>query len=155
MLPRPTVGWYNDRNNFMPLCSGKMKGETQTLSGNIYLFPQWQTNCVHVMGGMLPSEAFVFENNTCVNSGPEVYSGKFPLSTAKTGGNRYFVAGGDHPNSVTNFPCSRCNWASWKASGQDVGSTVANGPPNASVMIGWGRDLLGIPTPAYASGSSD
>ena len=34
-------GWYHDSDNFMPLCSGKMKGEAQTLSGNVYMYPQW------------------------------------------------------------------------------------------------------------------
>ena len=39
-------GWYTDTDNFMPLCSGKMKGQAQTLSGNIYMYPQWGPQCM-------------------------------------------------------------------------------------------------------------
>jgi hypothetical protein len=39
-------GWYTDTENFMPLCSGKMKGQAQTLSGNVYMYPQWGPQCM-------------------------------------------------------------------------------------------------------------
>ena len=134
--------WYTDHNNYMPLCSGKMKGETQSLSGNVYLFPQWQGQCVHIIGGMDPSRAFQFHNNTCVNPMGEIYSGKFDTGTALTAGNRYYVPGG---TSAKGFPYNKGNWSDWQATGQDLGSTVFDAVPNASVMVGWGRSLLGLP----------
>lgn len=85
---------YDDRNNFMPLCSGKMKGQTQSLSGNVYLFPQWEGQCLHVIGGMSPGNPFFFHNNTCVNDKPAIFSGASPLDTLVSAGNTYYVPGG-------------------------------------------------------------
>ena len=68
-------GFYDDRNNFMPYCSGKMKGQKQRLEGNVYLYPEWGTQCVHVMGGMAGSyDPMVYVNNTCVARSAGIYS---------------------------------------------------------------------------------
>jgi hypothetical protein len=126
----------------MPLCSGKMKGETQSLSGNIYLYPTWEGQCMHVIGGMDPSRAFVFSNNTCVNPTGQIYSGAFPVASAITKSNTFYVPGG---TSSKSFPMSKGNWSAWQATGQDIGSVVHDTIPNSSVMVDWGRALLNIP----------
>jgi len=136
-------GWYNDRNNFMPLCSGKMKGQTQRLSGNIYLYPSWGSNCVHILPGMA-TPPFVFENNTCVDNKATIYSGCSTPADATIRNNKYFVPGGSTPSHIKGFPCDGGNWSAWQHT-QDQGSTISGEFPSVATMVGWGRDLLEIP----------
>jgi hypothetical protein len=142
-------GWYNDHHNFMPLCSGKMKGQAQTLSNNVYLYPNWGPQCMHMMGGMNPAgEPMYFVNNTCIAKSAEIYSS---CTTDMSGkgqvlrNNTYFVPGyGTNPKVTNGFPCSKGNWTDWVKTGEDVGSTISGDVPSVEVMAGWGKDLLGF-----------
>ena len=136
-------GWYHDSYNYMPYCSGKMKGQSQTLSGNVYLFPLWGTQCVHMMGGMDPGgEPMMYYNNTCVARNSDIYTSCSEDSTTGNGqvlaNNTYFVAGG-----LKGFPCAS-TWPAWQAAGEDVGSTITDELPSVDTMVGWGRELLGF-----------
>jgi len=133
----------------MPLCSGKMKGEAQNLSGNVYMYPQWGPQCMHMMGGMDPAGApMYFMNNTCVAQST-IYSS---CATAIDGsgqvlrGNSYFI---DNPNYkggdiVPGFPCANGSWSAWLATGEDSGSTMSGEVPPIATMVGWGKKLLGF-----------
>ena len=49
----------------------------QRLEGNVYLYPEWGTQCVHVMGGMAADGSYdpmVYVNNTCVARSAGIYS---------------------------------------------------------------------------------
>ena len=143
-------GYYYDHDNFLPYCTGKMKGEAQTVRRNVYLFPRW-TSCFKSMGGMLADSPMVFEDNSCVNESPQIYSS---CSTDQTNqilaNNTLFVSGAvvDPKTGVVeipHFPCNNGNFTAWQASGQDVGSTVSGTIPSTATMVGWGKALLAIP----------
>eukprot|EP00040_Diaphanoeca_grandis_P034838 m.217491 g.217491 ORF g.217491 m.217491 type:complete len:909 (+) comp33236_c0_seq15:2146-4872(+) len=137
-------GWYADRNNYMVYCSGKMKGQTQTLTGNIYIYPSWQNQCVHVLGGMSASSAMLFENNTCVDTHGSIYSTcTTDHSVAVYQNNKFFVTGGND-TKIPQFSCADGSWKNWQASGQDTGSSMNGTIPSAQEMVAWGRDLLNI-----------
>jgi hypothetical protein len=133
----------------MPLCSGKMKGQAQMLSGNVYMYPQWGPQCMHMMGGMDPAGApMYFVNNTCVAQSA-IYSS---CETATDGSgqvlhdNHYFIDNKDYKGGdiVPGFPCTNGSWSAWLATGEDKGSTISGEVPTVAAMVKWGEDLLGF-----------
>ena len=150
-------GFYADSENFMPYCSGKMKGQTQSLTGNVYLFPNWGPECVHMMGGMAAGVPMFYHNNTCVPSTSDIYSSCDPdPSLNRYSGNTYYLPSGvAQDGTIEGFPCecadakhqkgapcAKGNWSKWVSSGQDKGTKIIHGMPTTETMIGWGRDLL-------------
>lgn len=139
-------GYYDDEYNFMPYCSGKMKGETQILRQNVYLFPNWGTQCVYMMGGQLHGVPMIYQNNTCVARSANIYSSCSLDQTASVySQNHYFVPGGGAASEgghVAGFPCEGGDWQKWVKAGQDVGSSMSGVRPSTETMMSWGRELL-------------
>ena len=134
----------------MPLCSGKMKGQSQSLTGNVYMYPQWGPQCMHMIGGMGGKDGapMAYTNNTCVAQSTLYAS----CSTATDGtgqvlkDNRYFIdnknySGGDQ---IPGFQCTNGSWSAWLQTGQDAGSTVSGKVPAVAEMVSWGEKLLGF-----------
>eukprot|EP00729_Bicosta_minor_P006678 gene6678-34474_t len=139
-------GYYDDRDNYMPYCGGKMKGQTQTLAGNVYLFPQWGPECVHQLGGMKRDVPMYFFNNTCISNTPSIYTSCSEDQTVqKLSNNKFYVPGGNAADGkIAGFPCSGGSWSTWQASGEDEGSSINGTMPAVAEMIAWGERLLGF-----------
>ena len=154
--PDDGSGWYHDHDNFLPYCTGKMKGETQTLRRSVFLFPRW-TSCFKSMGGMAkdPPQPMVWEENTCVNLNPDIYSTcSSDQSRQILANNTLFVQGAytDAKTGATmipGFPCNDGNFTAYQQLGptqgqpvQDAGTTVSGKIPTVETMVGWGKKLL-------------
>ena len=102
------------------------------------------------MGGMLADSPMVFEDNSCVNENPRIYSSCSSDQTKQILANNTLYIKGAVVNPQTgvveipSFPCNNGNFTAWQASGQDVGSTVSGTIPSTATMVGWGRALLNI-----------
>jgi hypothetical protein len=123
-----------------------MKGQQQKLQGNVYLYPEWGTQCVHVLPGMDVGNAMHYINNTCIARSADIYSScsEDQVNAQVLANNTYYVPGGETQQKIVGFSCAGGNWTAWQATGQDAGSTIAGATPLVETMVGWGKELLGF-----------
>ncbi|XP_057307631.1 uncharacterized protein LOC130645609 isoform X2 [Hydractinia symbiolongicarpus] len=139
--------FWNDTHNY--LVYGGFKnylGHDKHSMSNIYAYPK--TSCAQSDGQTIGTSGYgdVYESNTCIIGRPNLYD----LGSCKVGylmelipyfaRNRYYT-----PNATIEVKCGDETWDlhQFQMHGMEIG-TVVNHLVDDDVVIGWGKDLLGL-----------